>query len=70
MKGWLQGNPTRQKTKSGIMRFINSWLAKEQNRGSPATEQAKDNKPDEKYIQQVREYITNKKQTDTAFDSC
>lgn len=33
MKGWLMANPKRQKTKSGIARFINSWLAKEQDRG-------------------------------------
>lgn len=32
MKGWLIANPTKRKTKSGIMRFVNSWLAKEQNK--------------------------------------
>lgn len=33
MKGWLMTNPTRRKTKRGIKRFVNSWLAKEQDRG-------------------------------------
>ena len=33
MKGWLYANPAKRKTKAGIMRFINSWLAKEQDRG-------------------------------------
>ncbi|EOX3952412.1 helix-turn-helix domain-containing protein [Vibrio alginolyticus] len=33
MLGWLKSNPARRKTKSGIPRFINSWLAKEQNKG-------------------------------------
>lgn len=33
MKGWLNSNPTKRKTKSGILRFINSWLAREQNKG-------------------------------------
>ncbi|MDD3029817.1 MAG: DUF4373 domain-containing protein [Alphaproteobacteria bacterium] len=33
MAGWLDGNPTRRKTRSGIKRFINSWLARDQNRG-------------------------------------
>lgn len=33
MRGWLDANPTKRKTKSGICRFINSWLAKEQNKG-------------------------------------
>lgn len=33
MKGWLDANPTRRKTRKGVLRFINSWLAKEQDRG-------------------------------------
>jgi len=31
MKGWLISNPVKAKTKNGMPRFINSWLAKEQN---------------------------------------
>ena len=34
MKGWLSANKTRRKTKTGIMRFIQSWLAREQNKGN------------------------------------
>ncbi len=33
MKGWLNSNPTKRKTKKGILRFITGWLQKEQNRG-------------------------------------
>ena len=33
MKGWIDSNPTKRKTKRGIRRFINSWLEREQNRG-------------------------------------
>ena len=33
MKGWCDANPTNRKTRSGIKRFINGWLSKEQNRG-------------------------------------
>ena len=33
MKGWCKDNPTRRKTRNGIRRFINSWLAKVQDRG-------------------------------------
>ena len=33
MKGWCVSNPTRRKTRSGIPKFINGWLAREQNRG-------------------------------------
>lgn len=30
MAGWCIGNPSKRKTKSGIRRFINSWLSKTQ----------------------------------------
>lgn len=33
MIGWLNANPSRRKTKTGIRSFINSWLAKTQNSG-------------------------------------
>ena len=33
MKGWCQANPKKRKTAGGIKRFVNSWLAKEQNKG-------------------------------------
>lgn len=33
MRGWLIANPKRRKTASGISRFVNNWLAKEQNKG-------------------------------------
>lgn len=33
MKGWCEGNPAKRKTRRGIMRFVNAWLAKEQDRG-------------------------------------
>ena len=32
MKGWLNANPTKRKTKRGIKRFINSWLSREQDK--------------------------------------
>lgn len=32
IRGWNLANPTRRKTKSGIMRHIHSWFAKEQNK--------------------------------------
>ena len=33
MRGWLDANSTRRKTKGGIKRFVTNWLAKEQNKG-------------------------------------
>ena len=33
MKSWLDSNPSRRKTKKGILRFVNGWLSKEQDKG-------------------------------------
>lgn len=52
MRGWCQDNPKKKKTKSGIRRFIGSWLSKEQNRGraSPQTEKNRFNRfPQQEY---------------------
>ena len=39
MRGWLLANPKNRKTKAGIMRFVNSWLCREQNRTRPQNQQ-------------------------------
>jgi hypothetical protein len=33
IRGWNLANPTKRKTASGVLRHVNSWLAKEQNHG-------------------------------------
>lgn len=33
MYGWLDSNPSKRKTRTGIKRFITNWLSKEQNKG-------------------------------------
>lgn len=33
MRQWCLSNPKNKKTRSGVMRFINNWLMKDQNRG-------------------------------------
>lgn len=33
MRGWCISNPQKRKTKSGITRFVNSWLSREQDKG-------------------------------------
>lgn len=33
MRGWCLANPSKRKTKAGIVRFINGWLAREQDKG-------------------------------------
>lgn len=39
MRGWLLANPKNRKTKAGIMRFVNSWLSREQNQARPQRQQ-------------------------------
>lgn len=38
MAGWCDANPSKRKTKGGVQRFINGWLAKEQDRGGAGSE--------------------------------
>lgn len=33
MRSWSLSNPARRKTRSGVKRFVNTWLSKEQDRG-------------------------------------
>ena len=33
MIGWLEANPKKRKTKGGVMKFVNGWLAREQDKG-------------------------------------
>jgi hypothetical protein len=35
-KGWAINNPINRKTRGGILKSVNSWLAKEQNQARPA----------------------------------
>lgn len=39
MIAWLDGNPTKRKTRRGIKRFINSWLSRTQDKGGSTTGQ-------------------------------
>lgn len=32
MQGWLDSNPKKRKTKTGILRFVNGWLSREQDK--------------------------------------
>ena len=56
MKGWLDSNPTKRKTKNGIKRFINSWLSREQDRGYP--KQYQDQMPDYMKKQEKGEIVS------------
>jgi len=48
MIGWIDANPTRRKTPKGIKRFVNSWLARSQDKGgsSGIAKQSKQQAPD------------------------
>jgi len=41
MKGWCDSNPSKRKTKNGILRFVNSWLSREQDKGPSKSNQVK-----------------------------
>lgn len=45
MKGWLIANERKRKTKNGVKRFINAWLAKEQDRGGNTAVVIRDGPP-------------------------
>jgi hypothetical protein len=45
MKGWCFSNPKKRKTRTGILRFINSWLADKQNGGRLGGNGARPNPP-------------------------
>lgn len=62
MKAWLNDNPSRRKTKRGILRFCSSWLSREQDkggayrRGREKNDTGRETKPDEKtWSEQARE---------------
>lgn len=39
MRAWCVSNPTKRKTRSGVLRYVNAWLSKEQNSGRAPTTQ-------------------------------
>ena len=43
MKGWTDSNPAKRKTKTGILKFITGWLAREQERKEGANERYSSN---------------------------
>ena len=76
MESWLDANPTKRKTSKGIKRFVNSWLARAQDKGGsspikidcPKTIRQRSNLDDLTDIswlegaekQHMRAYFTNK----------
>lgn len=60
MAAWLESNPTKRKTKNGILRFCNGWLSREQDKkqeGGSYSQKSK-NKGDsssQEYVQPVPE---------------
>lgn len=64
MVAWSHSNPTRRKTRRGVNRFINSWLAREQDRGGSRTTREKElAQTDEEYYAPYREMYANMKTT-------
>lgn len=74
MKGWLNANPTKRKTKRGIKRFINSWLSREQDKPKPNNNPNNVNisnnikeKPTPKWVEKQKE--KEKKQKEIGYTS-
>lgn len=64
MVAWSHSNPARRKTRRGVDRFINSWLAREQDRGGSRTTREKEPaQTDEEYYAPYREMYANMKTT-------
>ena len=64
MVAWSHSNPTKRKTRRGVDRFINSWLAREQDRGGSRTTREKEQaQTDEEYYAPYREMYANMKTT-------
>lgn len=61
MRGWCSANPERRKTKSGIRKFINSWLAKAQNNAGPAR-RIEPQKPYNPFVDMVHEEEAKERQ--------
>lgn len=57
MRGWLIANRPKRKTRSGIMRFANAWLAKRQDQGGKKESNHGISKQEER-TQKSREAIT------------
>ena len=56
MRGWCLANPARRKTKSGVKKFINGWLSREQDRTKlPAKP------PDNPYLDMLKKMQEEKK---------
>lgn len=56
MRGWCLANPTKRKTQKGILKFINSWLSKEQDRGGKKPPpQGNDQHTDNPFLQLLME---------------
>ena len=68
MRGWCMANPQKRKTRSGIRKFINNWLAKAQNQGGCLLS-AKGRPPENPFIKIATEGIDQSRQAGGIVDS-
>lgn len=59
MKDWLNSNPTRRKTKNGILRFVSGWLSREQDKGGNSKQTAQTQKSSNPFLDMYREEVQN-----------
>nr|DAP05134.1 MAG TPA: replisome organizer [Caudoviricetes sp.] len=55
MRGWSLSNPTKRKTKRGVKKFINNWLAKEQDKGNYTTQVKQSKQSNNPYLDWLKQ---------------
>ena len=67
MRGWLQANVAKRKTRKGIQRFVVNWLSREQDKPHAEMKIAKQN-DDNPFLRMLKE--SENEQTGNAEDTC
>ena len=67
MRGWSLSNPQKRKTRSGVKKFINSWLARAQNEGGSNPRSVPKSIPINPFLNILKEEANEGRQAEPAF---
>jgi hypothetical protein len=67
MRGWSLSNPQKRKTRSGVKKFINSWLARAQNEGGSNLRSVPKSIPINPFLSIMKEEANEGRQAEPAF---
>lgn len=67
MRGWSLSNPQKRKTRSGVKKFINSWLARAQNEGGSNPRSVPKSIPNNPFLNILKEEANEGRQAEPAF---